>query len=122
MNLRVNWAIALIIVGSTAILPAQDQAPSQKPEVRYGQNTAAGAFVQVNGIKLYYEIYGSGRAMLQIHGNGGSIAGMRNQIEFFAAHYKVIAADSRGHGKSQMGEGRLTYENMADDLDGLLKM
>jgi len=75
----------------------------------------------VNGIRLYFETYGSGQAMLQIHGNGDDISAMGYQIEFFASRYKVIVADSRGHGKSEMGTGRLTYEQMAEDMNTLLE-
>ena len=91
-----------------------------KLAVPYGDNPAAGKFATVNGIRLYYETYGTGRPMLQIHGNGGSIAHMGNQIQFFSTHYRVIAADSRGQGKSELGPGRLTYEQIAEDLNALL--
>lgn len=86
----------------------------------YGENAPAGKFAEVNGIKLYYETYGDGAPLLMIHGNGGSIAHMGNQIQFFSPHYRVIAADSRGQGKSEMGPGRLTYEQIAEDLNALL--
>jgi pimeloyl-ACP methyl ester carboxylesterase len=88
--------------------------------VPYGENVAAGKTVVLNGIKLYYETYGQGPPMLLIHGNGQSIGAMGYQIDFFASHYHVIAADSRGHGKSEMGLGRLTYEQMAEDFNVLL--
>ena len=91
-----------------------------KLDIPYGHNSAAGKFAEVNGINLYYETYGSSRPMLQIHGNGDSIAGMGHQIKFFSTHYRVIAADSRGHGKSELGAGRLTYEQIAEDLNALL--
>ena len=89
--------------------------------VPYGKNAAAGARADINGIKMYYETYGRGQAMLQIHGNGQSISAMGHQIAFFSLHYKVIAADSRSHGKSEMGAARLTYEQMAEDLNALLE-
>lgn len=105
-----------------SLLPAAVGAGLAPPKlaVPYGNNPAAGKFAEINGIKLYYETYGTGRPMLQIHGNGGNIAGMGNQIQFFAPHYRVIAADSRGQGKSEMGPGRLTYEQIAEDLNALL--
>lgn len=117
--MKLNWAVA-ILVCSHLLLRAQEVASPSEAGIRYGQNAAAGSFATVNGIRLSYETYGQGPAMLQIHGNGDSILGMRHQIPFFAAHYKVIVADSRGHGKSELGEGRLTYEQMAEDLDALL--
>jgi pimeloyl-ACP methyl ester carboxylesterase len=69
---------------------------------------------------MYYETYGSGPPLLLIHGNGGSIWGMRCQISYFSPSYRAIAADSRAHGKTEDGSDRLTYEQMADDLAGLL--
>jgi pimeloyl-ACP methyl ester carboxylesterase len=87
----------------------------------YGDNRNASTIEEVNGIKLYVETYGKGQPMLQIHGNGESIASMGYQIQYFSNRYRVIAADSRGHGKSEMGSGRLTYEQMADDLNALLE-
>lgn len=91
-----------------------------KLAIPYGDNPAAGNYAEVNGIKLYYETYGTGRPMLQIHGNGDSIAGMGNQIQFFSTHYRVIAADSRGQGRSELGTNHLTYEQIAEDLNALL--
>jgi Predicted hydrolases or acyltransferases (alpha/beta hydrolase superfamily) len=95
--------------------------PPCSTEVRYGQNDAAGHFAVVNGIRLYYETYGSGPPLLLIHGNGGSIWGMRCQIAHFSRSYRVIVADSRAHGKSEDGSGPLTYEQIADDLAALLR-
>ncbi len=86
----------------------------------YGNNPAAGKYMQVNGIKMYYEIYGAGAPLVLIHGNGGSVASMANQIEYFKDKYRVIIADSRAQGKSGDGKGRLTYEQITDDWSVLL--
>jgi pimeloyl-ACP methyl ester carboxylesterase len=71
---------------------------------------------------MYYETYGpvSAQPLLLIHGNGGSIRGMRCQIEHFRQNYRVIAVDSRYHGKTENGNKPLTYELMADDYAALL--
>jgi pimeloyl-ACP methyl ester carboxylesterase len=103
-----------VVLTPNAVRAGQDDSPS------YGSNPNAGNYANVNGIKLYYETYGRGPVMLQIHGNGLNIASLSDQIRFFSSHYKVIAADSRGHGKSELGSGRLTYEQMAEDLNSLL--
>lgn len=86
----------------------------------YGNNAASGKYVQINGAKIYYEEYGSGEPLLLIHGNGGNIFTMGNQIDFFKKKYRVIAADSRGHGKSELKTDSLTYSQIADDLQGLV--
>ena len=85
-----------------------------------GSNTKTGNYATVNGIKMYYETYGSGKPLLLIHGNGGSVQSMRDQISFFAKNYKVIAADSRGQGKTIDTGDSLTYDMIADDLYALL--
>ncbi|MDB6078707.1 MAG: alpha/beta hydrolase, partial [Akkermansiaceae bacterium] len=50
----------------------------------------------------------------------GSISAMAPQIEFFAKKYQVIAADSRGFGRTPLGDAKLTYEQITSDLEGLL--
>jgi len=96
------------------------QMPEMHFNIPYGNNAQAGKYAEVNGIKMYYEEYGTGAPMILIHGNGGSILDMGYQIDYFSKHYHVIAADSRAHGKSEAGNGRLTYEQMADDWAALL--
>ena len=69
---------------------------------------------------MYCEIYGQGEPLLLIHGNGGSISNMANQIPYFSRSYKVIAADSRSQGKSTDPQDSLSYEMMADDYAVLM--
>jgi pimeloyl-ACP methyl ester carboxylesterase len=88
--------------------------------VVYGSNPKAGKYVNIRGLNMYYETYGTGEPLLFIHGNGGSIHDFRNQIPFFAKKYQVIIADSRAQGKSVDFTDSLSYEMMTDDLDALL--
>lgn len=89
--------------------------------VSYGQNATAGRTLWVNGIRLYREAYGQGSPVLLLHGNGQDISSMRHQITHLATRYQVVAPDSRGHGQSELGAGRLTDEQMADDMNALLE-
>ncbi len=86
----------------------------------YGDNEEAGHYAAINGIKIYYEVYGNGEPVVLLHGNGGSIKSVREQIPFFSKHFKVIAVDSRAQGKTNDGGDSLTYDLMAADLNGLL--
>ncbi len=90
--------------------------------IKYGDNSAVGKFANLNGIKMYYEIYGepSRQPLLLIHGNGGSINAERCQIEHFKNKYYIIVADSRFHGKTDNGSEILTYDLMAKDYNSLL--
>jgi pimeloyl-ACP methyl ester carboxylesterase len=105
--------LALAILGLGPMRAAEPVTP-------YGDNPSAGHTAALNGIRLYYEIYGQGAPLVVLHGNGGSISALRHQIECFRTRRQVIAIDSRGHGRSEMGPGRLTYEQMADDIAALL--
>jgi pimeloyl-ACP methyl ester carboxylesterase len=86
----------------------------------YGNNKAVGKYQLVRCIRLYYEVYGKGKPLLLIHGNGGSISAFSKNIPYFAKQYRVIAVDSRAHGKSIDPSDSLTFEMMADDFAALL--
>jgi len=95
-------------------------AQTSAAKINYGDNKAAGHYLHIRGFNMYYEVYGSGKPLLFIHGNGGSISAFTNNIPFFAKTYKVIAVDSRAHGKSADPSDSLTFEQMADDFSALL--
>lgn len=88
--------------------------------IPFGSNKAAGRFYNIRGFQMYAETYGTGRPLLIIHGNGGSIENFVNQIPYFSKKYKVIVADSRAQGKSKDPGDSLSYEMMADDYAALL--
>jgi pimeloyl-ACP methyl ester carboxylesterase len=86
----------------------------------YGNNDSTGTFAHVNGINIYYEVYGQGQPLLLLHGNSSSISLFEKQIPELSKHYKVIAVDSRGQGKSSEDGKRYTYDLFADDMNALL--
>lgn len=57
-------------------------------------------FAPVNGIQLYYEVHGSGPAVLFAHGQGGNHLSWWRQVPFFAQHYTCITFDHRAFGQS----------------------
>lgn len=77
-----------------------------------------GKYVDVNGIKLYYEVYGEGEPLLMIHGNGGSFACFENQVTEFSKHFKVVLVDCRGRGNSSYQKGvELTFDLQVEDIN-----
>ena len=88
--------------------------------IPYGNNMEVGKYITIDGAKQYYEVYGQGEPLVLIHGNGGNIAYMRPQIEYFSKKYKVIVMDCRGRGKSELGKDSLTYMQMTKDIVGIL--
>lgn len=109
--------LVLALLAVTCVFGAETP---KEPLVAYGSNAEAAHWFEHEGIRLYYEIYGEGSPILMIHGNGSSIAGMRFQIDAFRKDHRVIAMDSRDHGKSGDSPGPVTYELMTDDLAALL--
>jgi pimeloyl-ACP methyl ester carboxylesterase len=83
-------------------------------------NNPKGKFIFVNGINLYYEIYGDGEPLLLLHGNSQSIKDWQYQIPEFSKYYQVIVPDSRAQGKSGDSSDSLTYGLMAKDMKLLL--
>lgn len=93
----------------------------QAATISYGNNKEAGGYKEVNGIQMYYEIYGTGKPLVLLHGSGGSIRNATQKINYFKQYYKVIAIDSRAHGRSVDSTTKeLLYEQMAYDINVLL--
>ncbi|MGC3979143.1 MAG: alpha/beta hydrolase [Paludibacteraceae bacterium] len=88
--------------------------------INYGNNPNAAKYYNIRGINIYTEQYGNGKPLLMLHGNGGSIASMASIIPYFSNKYRVIAIDSRAHGKSIDTNDSLSFEMMADDISVLL--
>ncbi len=87
----------------------------------YGVNNKVGKYADVNGIKLYYEVYGEGDPLVVLHGNGGEIENAATFYPDLIKRYKVIAVDSRAQGKSGDTDAALTYDLMASDINELLE-
>jgi pimeloyl-ACP methyl ester carboxylesterase len=91
-----------------------------KNQVDYGSNPTAGKYVNVNDIKVYYEVYGEGEPLLLLHGNSGSIESFVFQIPELSKHFKVIAIDSRAQGRSSDSDQEISYALMASDMSELI--
>lgn len=72
-------------------------------------------------IKLYYEENGTGEPLILLHGNGESHKYFAHQMEYFSKFYRVIAIDTRGHGRSPRGEAPFTIRQFARDLHDFMK-
>lgn len=109
------------------IITTSDNKPfsGKKSLLMKGQNIIGnmphGKFAEVNGIKMYYEIYGEGEPLLMLHGNGQSISAFMNQVDDFSKKYKVIIVDCRERGKSTYDKTKeLTFDIQVEDLKQFL--
>lgn len=76
---------------------------------------------KVNGVELYYAIYGKGRPVIFLHPGLGNSDYWANQVGPLSQDYQVIVVDLRGHGRSSGSDQPLTYELMASDIVRLIK-
>lgn len=67
-------------------------------------------------ITLYYQEKGNKDPFILLHGNGEDSSYFKNQIDYFSDRYRVIALDTRGHGKSPRGTKPFTIEQFSCDL------
>ncbi|PSJ64250.1 alpha/beta hydrolase [Mesorhizobium soli] len=84
------------------------------------QTADESGFASVNGINMYYAVYGTGDPVLLIHGGLSNADVWSSQVAALSKTYKVIVADSRGHGRSTRGDQPMSYDLMAADYLALL--
>ena len=80
-------------------------------------------FFNHQGASLHYQIGGKETApvMVLLHGGFGSISDFEPLLPRLLQHYRVIAVDTRGHGRSTLGTASLTYAQAADDVRQILR-
>lgn len=75
-----------------------------------------GKFVDVNGMKMYYEVSGEGDPLIVLQGAHMDIITMGKIIPKLAETHKVYALEFQGHGHTADIDRPITYENLADDV------
>ena len=80
----------------------------------------AGAYADVNGIRLYYETHGAGRPLVLLHGGLGSGEMFGPLLPVLAAGHQVIAVDLQGHGRTADIDRPIDIRFMADDIAALI--
>ena len=79
-------------------------------------------YADINGLKMYYEVYGKGKPIVLVHGSYMTIPlNWSHIIPLLAKDRKVIVAEMQGHGRTRDISREFSYEGMADDVSGLLK-
>jgi pimeloyl-ACP methyl ester carboxylesterase len=110
---------------------AQDATPEASPEalvppqdlLKPNTLEAEGQTADINGVSIYYKVYGEGNGnpILLLHGglsNGDHFSAIIPEL--VEAGHEVITMDSRGHGHSTFDDAQISYEQMARDVLGLM--
>jgi pimeloyl-ACP methyl ester carboxylesterase len=79
-----------------------------------------GAYAEVNGLHLYYEVYGAGPPLILLHGGFGSGETFGPVLPALAQRHRVIAPDLQGHGRTADIDRPLDPRTMADDIATLI--
>lgn len=80
-------------------------------------------FVKVDGLRIHYVESGSGRPVVLIHGNAGSVEDFEGRtLSLLSDHYRVLAIDRPGHGRSDRPARNASVEFQADLLHHTLSI
>ena len=86
------------------------------PAVVSAQQKPTTGYAPVNGLKMYYEVHGSGDPLVLLHG----AFGLAMDLPALAKNRRVIADELQGHGHTADIDRPLSVEQMADDTAALL--
>src|ERR1700761_8740509 len=103
----------VVIIAMLFFTAFQSNAQQLKP--------AASGYAPVNGIKVYYEVYGEGRPIVLLHGAFYTIDMNWSQlIPDLSKTRKVIAIEFQGHGHTPFSDRKLSITTLASDVEGVM--
>jgi pimeloyl-ACP methyl ester carboxylesterase len=118
-----NVMMGVCAVFAAMLILCSAQAQNKAETVSYGANPAAGHFLRVDDVNIYYETYGSGGTPLVMLRGGlyGYIEEFGELIGELSKTRRVIAIATRGHGKSDVGAKPFSYALFADDAFAVIR-
>jgi pimeloyl-ACP methyl ester carboxylesterase len=90
------------------------------PAIASEQGKPTTGYAPVNGLKMYYEVHGSGDPVVLLHGAFMTISSETEWIAELAKTRKVIAVEMQGHGRTADISRPMSAANFADDVAALL--
>jgi pimeloyl-ACP methyl ester carboxylesterase len=101
--------------------PKQEaSAPAATPETQTALAPVKSGYAEINGIRMYHEIYGQGEPMVLIHGGLTTIGEIQGLVQPLAKTRQVIAVEMQGHGHTADTDRPMSLEQMGDDIAALL--
>lgn len=110
----------IFLFALTKVFSAHAQQWTQLPPTPALPKPDRSGIAAVNGIRIWYAVFGHGSPVFLVHGGFGNSNYWGLQIPALARQYEVIALDSRGHGRSTRSDEQITYHLMASDVLGLM--
>ncbi len=118
-------AVVLVVMSSCQSGPKEEHSHTTTPKDTTAAQTLQPSdtgYAAVNGLNLYYEVYGEGKPIVLLHGSFMTIPlNWAHIVPLLAKDRKVIVAEMQAHGRTKDIAREFSYEGMADDVSGLLK-
>jgi pimeloyl-ACP methyl ester carboxylesterase len=111
----------LLAVTAAAMLAGGAPAIAQPIEGYDMQAPAKTGHAPVNGVEVYYQVYGEGEPLVLLHGGFGAIEMFMPILGTLAERRTVIGIDLQGHGRTLPHERPMTFSNMAADVAGVIR-
>ena len=120
---RRNFIQTAIALGAVTALPKPAFAETTTPQE--GTTTMStrptSGYAPVNGVEIYYELHGSGKPLVLLHGGYGAIEMFGPVLTALAEGRQVIGVDLQAHGRTLPFDRPMTFEAMATDVAELIK-
>ena len=113
-NNSVSLLLTVIVFLLTPALYAQSNQPATPKPAKTG-------YAPVNGLNMYYEIFGQGQPLILLHGGFGSTGMFAPIMAALSEKRQVIAVDMQAHGRTADIDRPMSFEAMSDDVVALLK-
>jgi pimeloyl-ACP methyl ester carboxylesterase len=110
----------ILMIALSGALSAHAQQWAQLPPTPDLPKPERSGVAAVNGIRLWYAVFGAGSPVILVHGGMGNSNYWGLQIPALARQFQVIVLDSRGHGRSTRNNETITYHLMATDVVALM--
>jgi pimeloyl-ACP methyl ester carboxylesterase len=109
---RITFAVATISIVA-ALASAQGQQPAIKPD--------SSGYVAANGVNYWFEVHGKGEPLLLLHGGLMSTQGFGPVLTTLAKNRRVIGVDLQGHGRTALGNRKISAIDIGRDLAAVVQ-
>lgn len=108
-----NVLKSVLLIVTLFLIVSQSNGQASKP--------SASGYIPVNGIKVYYEVYGAGQPLVLLHGAFWTIQMNWGQlIPELSKTHKIIAIEMQGHGHTAYSNRELSITTLASDVLGVM--
>jgi pimeloyl-ACP methyl ester carboxylesterase len=113
---RIIPLLIVWMVTFAGVAQAEPQWLTLPPTPRLPDNAIKSGYAPVNGVKIWYSVFGRGKPVILLHGGLANSNYWGRLVPALSGRYQVIVMDSRGHGGSTRSSEPISYDLMASDV------